>query len=175
MGKSPAIFDMDKLLWLNDHYMKTLPVEVVAERLKPFIAGQGHAAPDVAKLIQIIRNLLGRAKTLKEMTEMARFFFEEEIEYDSTAKAKFLTPAARPILERFLSDFRNLPLLDEVSQRALIETIAKEYGKKLVDVIQPIRVALSGKTASPGIFEVIDILGKDVVEKRIERAISTIS
>jgi glutamyl-tRNA synthetase len=174
VGKSPAIFDMDKLLWLNDHYIKSLPVELIAERLTPFIAALGHTA-DPVKLIQIIRNLQGRAKTLKEMAQMARFFFGEEIEYESAAKAKFLTPAARPILERFLNDFRELPSLDEASQRLLVETITKDYGKKLVDVIQPIRVALSGKVASPGIFEVIDILGKDVVERRIERAIASIA
>ena len=175
VGKSPAIFDMDKLLWLNDHYMKTLPVEVIAGRLMPFIAAQGHVAPEPAKLTQIIRNLLGRARTLKEMAQMAGFFFGEEIEYEASAKAKFLTQAARPILERFLNDFRQLPSLDDVSQRSLIETIARDYGKKLVDIVQPIRVALSGKAVSPGIFEVIDILGKDVVEERIKRAISSIS
>ena len=81
VGKSPAIFDMDKLLWLNDHYMKTLPVEVIAERLAPFIAAQGHAAPGPAKLTQIIRNFRGRAKTLKEMARMAGFLFGKEIEY----------------------------------------------------------------------------------------------
>jgi glutamyl-tRNA synthetase len=175
VGKSPAVFDMDKLLWLNDHYMKALPVEVIAERLEPFIAVLGHTIPDPAKLIQIIRNLRGRAKTLKEMAQMARFFFGEEIEYEPSAKAKFLTPPARLILERFLNDFRQLTSLDEASQKVLIETIAKDYEKKLVDIIQPIRVALSGKSVSPGIFEVIDILGKNVVEKRIERAIASIS
>ncbi|HME43422.1 MAG TPA: glutamate--tRNA ligase [Syntrophorhabdales bacterium] len=175
VGRSPAIFDMDKLLWLNDHYMKTLPVEVVAERLAPFITAQSRTAPDRAKLIQIIRNLLGRAKTLKEMAQMAGFFFGEEIEYETSAKAKFLTQAARPILEQFLKDFQELPSLDEASQRALIESIARDHGKKLVDIVQPIRVALSGKAVSPGIFEVIGILGKDLVKKRIERAISLIS
>jgi glutamyl-tRNA synthetase len=175
VGKSPAIFDMDKLLWLNDHYIKTLPVEVIAGRLTPFITAQGRAVPDPEKLTQIIRNLLGRAKTLKEMAEMAGFFFGEEIEYEASAKTKFLTQAARPILERFLKDFKELASLDEASQRTLIECIAKDYGKKLVDIVQPLRVALSGKAVSPGIFEVIGILGKYVVEKRIERAISSIS
>ena len=88
---------------------------------------------------------------------------------------KFLTPQTKPILERFLSDFRNLGATDETGQKSMVETIAQEHGKKLVDIIQPIRVALSGKTVSPGIFEVIGILGRDVVEKRIERAISSIS
>ncbi|HVN25166.1 MAG TPA: glutamate--tRNA ligase [Syntrophorhabdales bacterium] len=175
VGKSPAIFDMDKLLWLNDHYMKTLPVEVIADRLTPFIVARGHAAPEGATLVRIIRNLLGRAKTLKEMAQMAGFFFGEEIEYEPSARAKFLTEAARPILERFLGDFRQLSTLDEADQRSLIESIARDYGKKLVDIVQPIRVALTGKSVSPGIFEVIGILGKDVVEKRMERAISSLS
>jgi glutamyl-tRNA synthetase len=109
------------------------------------------------------------------MAQMARFFFGEEIEYEPSAKAKFLTPPARLILERFLNDFRQLTSLEEASQKVLIETIAKDHEKKLVDIIQPIRVALSGKAVSPGIFEVIDILGKNVVERRIERAIASIS
>jgi glutamyl-tRNA synthetase len=175
VGKSPAIFDMDKLLWLNDHYMKTLPVEVIAERLKPFIIALGHPPFDPAKLAPIIHNLRGRAKTLKEMAQMADFFFADEIEYEPSARDKFLTPQTKPILERFLSDFRTLAGTDETGQKSMIETIAQEHEKKLVDIIQPIRVALSGKTASPGIFEVIGILGRDVVEKRIERAISSIS
>lgn len=105
---------------------------------------------------------------------MADFFFRDEIEYEAAAKEKFLTSSSKPILERFLRDLRALPALGEAEQRAMVEAIAKEHGKKLVDVIQPVRVALSGKAVSPGIFEVIDILGKAVVERRIERAISSI-
>jgi glutamyl-tRNA synthetase len=175
VGRSPAIFDMDKLLWLNDHYMKSLPIEVIAERLAPFIAAQDQPAPEPEKLIRIIRNLLGRAKTLKEMARMGRFFFGEEIEYETSARAKFLSEATRPILVRFLNEFRQLPSLDEANLRTMIDTIARDYGKKLIDIVQPIRVALSGKTVSPGIFEVIEILGKEIVEKRIEQAITSIS
>jgi glutamyl-tRNA synthetase len=175
VGRSPAIFDMDKLLWLNDHYMKSLPIEVIAERLAPFITAQDQPAPEPEKLIRIIRNLLGRAKTLKEMAKMGRFFFGEEIEYETSARAKFLSEATRPILVRFLNEFRQLPSLDEANLRTMIDTIARDYGKKLIDIVQPIRVALSGKTVSPGIFEVIEILGKEIVEKRIEQAITSIS
>ncbi len=174
VGKSPAVFDMDKLLWLNDHYMKTLPVEVIAERFAPFVASRGYAVPDSAVLIRIIRNFLGRAKTLKEMAEMSGFFFGEALDYDAPAKAKFLTQAAKPILERFLAGFRQLTTLDEAAQRTLIEGIAQEYGKKLVDIVQPIRVALCGKSVSPGIFEVIGILGKEKVERRVEQALAQI-
>jgi glutamyl-tRNA synthetase len=175
VGKSAAIFDMEKLLWLNGHYMKSLPVEDIAGRFGPFLEARGYAVTEKTKLVPIVLNLRERAKTLKEMAQMADFFFREEIEYETAAKEKFLTPSSKPILERFLRDLRTLPVLSEAEQRAMVEAIAKEHGKKLVDVIQPVRVALSGKVVSPGIFEVIDILGKAVVERRIERAISSIT
>jgi glutamyl-tRNA synthetase len=175
VGKSAAIFDMEKLLWLNAHYMKSLPVEEIARRCKPFLEARGYAVTEKTRLVPIVLNLRERAKTLKEMAQMADFFFREEIEYEPSAKEKFLTPSSKPILERFLRDLRTLPVLGEPEQRAMVEAIAKEHGKKLVDVIQPVRVALSGRVVSPGIFEVIDILGKAVVERRIERAISSIT
>ena len=86
-----------------------------------------------------------------------------------------MTSAARPILERFLEDFSRLETLKEEDQRAFVEAIAKTFDKKLVEVIQPVRVALSGKEVTPGIFEVIEILGREKVEKRIAKAIASIT
>lgn len=174
VGKSPAIFDMDKLLWLNGHYIKHLPEAEIVRRLVPFIEALGVKTPDGEKLPLIVRNLKDRAKTLKEMANMALFFFSDDIHYDEAAQAKFLTTASKPILEDFLRGFRDLPSLEESHQRELIEGLAGNHGKKLVEIIQPIRVALSGKTVTPGIFEVIDILGRTAVETRIQRAIDSI-
>jgi glutamyl-tRNA synthetase len=175
VGRSPAIFDMDKLLWVNGHYMKTLPVDDIATRLIPFVEKMGYTVEDKGRLIKIVAILRERAKTLKEMAQMAEFFFRERIEYEPKAREKHLTPGAKAILERFLKDLSGLPHPGEAEQRALVEGIAKDLGKKLVEVIQPIRVALSGKDVTPGIFEVIDILGPETVEKRIKEAASSIS
>jgi glutamyl-tRNA synthetase len=175
VGRSPAIFDMDKLLWLNGRYMKTIPPDDIAARLVPFIERLGCEARDPAKLVKIVLILRERAKTLKEMAQMAEFFFKEDIVYEAGAREKHLTSAARPILERFLRDFEALPGLDEERQKALVEGVAKDFGKKLVGVVQPVRVALSGREVTPGIFEVIEILGKETVEKRIKRAIASIA
>ncbi len=76
VGKSPSIFDMDKLLWLNSHYLKTLPEAEIADRLEPFIEKLGIKVTDRSKLIPVVINLRDRAKTLKEMAEMAAFFFK---------------------------------------------------------------------------------------------------
>jgi len=174
VGTSAAIFDMDKLLWLNSHYIKTLPQEVIAERLVPFIEKMGFSVEEINSVIPIVSALRPRAKTLKEMAQMASFFFNDHVSYEKEAQEKFLTPQTKPILEHFLKEFQSLPSLHEEEQKKLVERLTHKYNKKVVEIVQPIRVALSGKTVSPGIFEVINILGKERVEKRILKAIQSI-
>ena len=176
VGKSPSIFDMDKLLWLNGYYMKTLPEQTIAERLIPFLERIGIKVQqnEIANIIPVVKIFKDRAKTLKEMASMAKFVFIDDFEYDETARGKFLTPDTRPILEAFLAGLKSLPSLEDAEQKRLIEGMVRGFNKKVVEIIQPIRVALSGKTVSPGIFEVITILGRESVEKRIERAIESI-
>jgi glutamyl-tRNA synthetase len=174
VGKSPSIFDMDKLSWLNSHYMKNLSEHTIAERFIPFMEETGIHIDDRSKLIPIVTNLKGRAKTLKEMALMAGFFFNDDVPYEETAREKYLTSETKPILDNFLTGFKNLSSLDEGGQKNLIERLTLENKKKIIEVVQPIRVALSGKTVSPGIFEVISILGRESVERRIKRAIESI-
>jgi len=171
VGKSPAIFDMDKLSWLNSYYIKNTDDHTIAKNLEYFLEKEGIAVDRKEKLIPVVKSLKERAKTLKEMASMAAYFFNDNIEYDEKAREKFLTPQTRDILESFLNGFKTLHTLDEASEKKIIEDIVRQTNKKVVDVIQPIRVALTGRAASPGIFEVIDILGRESVEKRIDRAI----
>ncbi|HEY3276891.1 MAG TPA: glutamate--tRNA ligase [Syntrophorhabdaceae bacterium] len=174
VGKSPSIFDLEKLTWLNGHYMKTLPEPTVVERLRPFLDKMDIDTGDGKRLAAVVSLLKERAKTLKEMAAMASVYFTDTFDYDEAARAKFLNPETKPVLEAFLAGFIALPSLDPEAQRLLVEGIAKEHNKKLVGVAQPIRVALTGRTVSPGIFEVIEILGKETVEKRIKKAIDSI-
>ncbi len=174
VGKSPSVFDMDKLSWLNGHYLKTLPAEDIAERFLPFLEQMGIAAPDRGQLVKIVVNLRERAKTLKEMAQMSEYFFRDDFPVDEAARTKFLTSATKPILIDFFEGLRGLPSLEEGAQKPLIEELTQKYDTKLVNIIQPIRVALCGRTVSPGIFEVIAILGKEEVEKRLARAIESI-
>jgi glutamyl-tRNA synthetase len=176
VGKSPAIFDIDKLSWLNSHYIKTLAAEEIADRLTPFIEALGISIEDKDKdmLLPIVINLRDRAKTLKEMAQMAEFLFRDDFSYDEAAREKFLTPASKPILEDFYGGLVSLPPLDEGKRKELIEGLSRKYDTKLNNIIQPIRVALSGKTVTPGIFEVMGILGKEQVLKRVKKAIESI-
>jgi len=175
VGRSPSVFDMDKLTWLNGHYLKTLPAEDIAERLLPFLESMGIKASCDGRLVRIVVNLRERARTLKEMAQMAEYFFRDDFVFDETARGKFLTAATKPILLDFVEGLKNVGSMDEEETlKALIEGLTKKHNAKPVGIIQPVRVALCGRTVSPGIFEVIAILGKEAVEKRLMRAVESI-
>ncbi|MHB8109210.1 MAG: glutamate--tRNA ligase [Syntrophorhabdaceae bacterium] len=175
VGKSPSVFDIDKLMWLNGHYLKTLPEADVARRLVPFLEKLGMEAANDPRLARIVINLRERARTLTEMAKMAEYFFKDDFPVDEAARAKFLTPATKPMLMDFAQSISSIPSMDEEEAvKNRIEELTKKYNAKPVAVIQPIRVALCGKTMSPGIFEVIAILGKECVESRLKRAIESI-
>ena len=175
VGKSPSVFDMDKLTWLNTHYLKTLPEDDIANRLLPFLEKIGIKAASDARLQTIVVNLRERAKTLKEMAQMAEYFFRDDHPVDDAARAKFLTAATKPILTDFAQAVQGIASLDDHEKvKSELENLTKKYNAKPVAVIQPIRVALCGRTVSPGIFDVMAILGKETVERRLKKAIESI-
>ncbi len=174
VGKSPAVFDMDKLLWLNSQYMKSIPPDEIARRLAPFLERAGCRPRNESHLLSIVMSLRERARTLQEMVEMARFYFDDEVVYEEKSREKYLTAATKPLLAAFLDRFSGLTGLSEEEQKPVLDAVAAEYGKKIVDVAQPVRVALTGRHVGPGIYEIIRILGKEVVEARVRKALLTI-
>ena len=112
--------------------------------------------------------LSARAKTLVEMAEMARFYFQDPRPYEDKAAAKFLTPENVPRLQEAARRLEGLPEpLAEETLAEMFTGLAAETGRKMKDVAQPVRVALTGKTASPGLYEIISILGKKETLARI--------
>ena len=173
VGKSPAVFNPEKLLWLNAHYIKEAKTERLAEEMKPLWPETAqNATPEFVQ--KIIADLQPRAKTLVEMASLADFYFTENINCDNEAGQKFLLPEVK----QYLKDIaESLPTLSDFS-KAGIEDFLKVFGQKrdikLKIIAQPLRVALTGKTVSPGIDEIMVTLGKDKVIKRIKDAISYI-
>lgn len=175
VGKSPAVFDIDKLLWINSHYIKTLPVELIAERLRPFLFELGIEVSDLVRLQRVVQTLRSRAKTLKEMAQMAYFYFREDYQFEAKGKEKFFNNVGKEILKSFLDYFEKLEHIKEEELRGLFEMLSKDFNVKLVDVVQVVRLAISGRLATPGIFEVMEILGKDSIIRRIKKAIEEIN
>jgi len=171
-NNSPSRFDMTKLLHLNAHYIKSADPDRIAGLLLPFLADRGIEAAPSAQLTAIVRTLQERARTLEEMADAAEFYFREK-PTDPKAAAKFLTPAIAPVLTDIAEAFSSLDPFTPTGMEETLHAVLERHGGNL-KVHQPIRVALTGGTASPGLFEVMEILGRDEVVHRLKAAITRI-
>jgi len=169
IGRSPARFDFTKLESVNAHYIRNTPDDELVRRIRqtlPELEGVSDLAGQIdaegwARLERAMPGLKPRAKTLVELVDTARYLFAERpLEMDPKAE-KQLTPEARQHLaalkERFaaVEDWSAEPLEETV------RTYAEEADVKLGKIAQPMRAALTGRTVSPGIFEVLEVLGRD--------------
>ena len=177
--KASALFDPDKLLWVNAQYIHHGEVKRLAALLQPFLdqAGLGDAARSAPEgwLERLVMALQERARTLQEMAAVATPYVRDNIPIEEAAAKKFLTPAIAPTLAK-LAD--RLSALSEFSKDTLEKTFKElldKEGIKMGQLAQPVRVALTGRTASPGIFDVIDLLGKDRTLTRLRKGIERAS
>ena len=177
VNTSAATFDADKLSWVNEQYIQSTPPEELAKHLEPHLVktgvlqeGHGLSPQEIAKVVPCLNQ---RAKTLVEMAEKSAFFFRKEVEFDEKAKNKFLTDESKPLLAKVVA---GLTALDEFSAEnieTLFKKIVEEEGLKLGKLAQPVRVALTGTTVSPGIYDVVLLLGKEECLKRLGNVINS--
>jgi glutamyl-tRNA synthetase len=175
VGKSPAIFNPEKLLWLNQHYITACSEEKLLALALPFWVKKGFDVSDHRYVLQVAANLRTRSKTLVEMANSGSFYFREDVDYDPEAAAKFLTPEYAGHLEAVVELIPGVADYTKDGLEAFLRSLAEERGTKLKWIAQAIRVALTGRTVSPGIDEVMVILGKERVIRKIRRAIDRIA
>jgi glutamyl-tRNA synthetase len=173
VGSAAAIFDRAKLEWVNGQWLQRLG-EDAAPRLRPFVERLGVADPPEPLLRAAVRNLNMRATTLVQMAEQARFYFEPPAEYEQPAAGKLLASAARPRLERLVRRLETTTPWDEATLEGAVRQLTGELGVKLVDLAQPVRLALTGRTASPPIFGIMADLGRDETLARLRAALARI-
>ncbi len=175
IGHSPGIFDTNKLLSLNaDHIKGKKPGDLV-KHLTPFLEKRRCKVNDQASMEKIIETLNTRSKTLEDMADGAMFYFAGDLVYDAKAAKKFLKRSSMEPLKLLLE---NLGAMDSFTKEGIEDAFKKVMettGLKLGKIAQPVRVALTGKTASPGIFEILEVLGKDKSVYRLEKAINHIN
>jgi glutamyl-tRNA synthetase len=160
VAPSAAIFDRTKLEWLSQHYMKQMDGARLAELAEPFVRVAGLEPGPPERLARIADTLKERARTLVELVEVGRFYFERPREYDPKAAPKLLTPVG---LERLDALIERLDALNAFTTDALervYRELTERLALKLVDLAQLTRLALTGRTASPPIFDVLAILGR---------------
>ena len=171
VGHSAAVFDKDKLQRLNQRYIQEAEPARLAELLPPFLAERGITDYDHGLLQACLPELTPRAKTLIELADWAEPFLKPEPEMDPKAVKKFLKPDTAPVLERVLGLVQEHGV-DPAAMEQAVRELSEELGIKLGGIAQPTRVALTGRTFSPGIFEVMDLLGRERVIARLKRALA---
>ncbi|MCL1926889.1 MAG: glutamate--tRNA ligase [Syntrophorhabdaceae bacterium] len=171
VGKSPSKFNMDKLLHLNAHYIKTSDPALIAELILPFLEKRGIHEKPTPWMARAVKTLQERSHTLEDMAEAMEFYFREK-PADPKAAAKFLTAGIAPVLSEIADEFAGLSDFDAQAENA-VKTVLDRRGGNL-KIHQPIRVAITGSSASPDLFDVIRLLGKDEVVRRLRNAVGRI-
>jgi glutamyl-tRNA synthetase len=177
VGRSGARADLAKLDWLNQHYLKERSSEALYEAARPFLERvAGGEVPRDERLDRTLDLLRERSHQLVEMSEKARFVLCDEIEIDPAAAKKHLRPAAREPLEALIPRLAALaewtiPALE----RAFEETCAALDGLKLGKLAQPVRVAVTGSGASPGIYETLEVVGPERTLARLRAGVALVA
>jgi len=176
VSDTPAIFDYKKLLWMNGEHMKRGPVEKRVQLVTPHLEAAGLVKQPVdgeklAFIRRVVEVVGDRLKMPRDIVELSDFFFLDEVEYEDKAGEKFLRrhyvgPAFRILEDRL----QKLHAYNELGIEEVMRGLAGEMGLKAGELIHPVRVALTGRRNSPGIFEVMTLLGKDKVLERLARA-----
>ncbi|MBI5195908.1 MAG: glutamate--tRNA ligase [Nitrospirae bacterium] len=178
VGKAAAVFNPEKLLWLNGQYIINTPAEKLAELvllflIKDKIISEGQEL-NKEWLSKANNTLKERSKTLVELANSLRYYIAEEVEYNEKAKEKFLNEKSRELLSELKSSLISLTGFSHQELEGAFKAVTEKHGVKLKDLAQPVRVAMTGGTESPGIFEVLEVLGKEKALKRLDKAIKTI-
>lgn len=179
MSKKAAIYDTKKLTWMNGQYLSELPLEKILPEVKPFFIKDGFVdeawfdthAEYFAKLVDVVRV---RVKTLQEVADASSYFFQDVTSYDEKGVAKHFKPESVALLEQCIVAIEADDVYDLASTKAAYNKIAADNNLALGKVIHPTRLALTGRTVSPGMFDVMVLLGKERTLERLHKAVEYI-
>ncbi|HEU4684394.1 MAG TPA: glutamate--tRNA ligase [Nitrospira sp.] len=173
--KSAAVFNPEKLLWLNHEYIKTSPPDSIVQELVPLLvrAGMEDEVRAVSKewLAQLVVLVRERTKTLTDMVMWVTPYFGQRVAYDEEAAKKYLTPTVAPALEKLLNRFQSFPAFSKPEWEEAFKQLVEQEGMKMGQLAQPVRVALTGRTASPGLFDVMEVLGRERTLDRLRQGL----
>jgi glutamyl-tRNA synthetase len=177
VGAAPGVFDHGKLDWLNAHWLRTTPPERLAEMLAPFWTAAGVDVRAVnargpSWLAAAIPLFVERVKTLLELARAMVFLFTAPTVFDPKAAEKFFTPKHLANLAEVRRLVAEAPDLAAETLEHHVRGLAERAGGKIVDYAQPLRVALTGTAASPPIFPILALLGREAALERLDRALA---
>lgn len=179
MSKKAAVYDTKKLTWMNGQYLSELPLEKILPEAETFFIKDELVTKEwlaenkeyFAKLVDTVRV---RVKTLQEVADASAYFFKDVEAYDEKGVAKHFKPEAAELLEKCIAALEADEVFDLTSTEAIYNKIAADNGLALGKVIHPTRLALTGRTVSPGMFDVMVLLGKEKTLARMRKAVEYI-
>ena len=180
VGKSGSVFDIKKLEWLNSHYINQLDVAARTDAVIPFWQQEGllDATKERDRLERIVDAVGERLTTFQDIIPQTRYFFTDAYEYDSKAVKKWWGGSdekkqkTREILTNLGQILKKIPTFDVETIESAIWKYTDENDIKRVAAMQTLRIALTGMSFGPSLFDIVALLGKDEVLKRIQRAIT---
>lgn len=179
IGKSPAVFDFDKLLWVNAEHIKMTPAATLASHVAEILTAGGLAGDNLAsdsRFIKLIESLKERTRTLVEMAKACNWFLVEESSFtiEPEAAEKHLKSAIKEPLCQLTEKLAALETFTEQSIETLFGEVVEEFQIKLGKLAQPVRVAVTGSSVSPPIYTVLEILGKEKTISRLKKTLATL-
>ncbi|RKO65848.1 glutamate--tRNA ligase [Desulfofundulus salinus] len=176
VAKNPAVFDLDKLNWLNGHYIRQSSLERVTDLAIPFLQKAGYISGEVTPeqyqwLKQLVATVRDYLTNLSEINQHVDIFFAPEVEPENEEARTVLAGEQVPrVLSALAEKIRSADGLDEETARSILKKLPRELGLGARKVYLPIRVALTGRTHGPELYQVIPLLGKEKVLARLARA-----
>ncbi|MCF1181848.1 glutamate--tRNA ligase [Marichromatium gracile] len=177
VNKAASAFNTDKLDWLNQHYLHHAEPSRIARLLSPHMGRLGIDPSTGPELAEVVKAQAARAKTLAELAEISAFCYQDFEAFDETSAKKHLRPVAREALERLRAAFEMMAYEDWQPDdlKRVVERVSEELEVKMGKVAQPLRVAIVGRAASPGIEETLMLVGKEATLRRIDKALAYIA
>ena len=175
VNKAASAFNTEKLLWINQHYIKQDDPARIARLLSPHMGNLGIDPAEGPDLVEVVRQQQERAKTLVEMVEISAFFYRDFDEFDQTAAKKHLKAAAQEPLQQVRDRLATLDEWDGEKLHQVVVNVAESLSLKMGKVAQPLRVAIVGRAASPGIDVTLQLVGREACLRRIDMALAYIN
>jgi len=171
VGRAAGVFNPEKLLWLNSHYMKSGDPQRIAELLKPFLQERGIDVSRGPDLVSVVRGLQERSTTLVQMAAGAAFYFTDQLDFDPKTRSKFFVEDNRQLFSELKAALAACDNFVEPELETVLHAVIEKRDLKFGKVAQPLRAALTGGAPSPGIYELLEVLGKERVLTRLEAAL----
>lgn len=160
VGRTAAQYDLKKFQFVQSSHLRALSDAEIAAKTRPYLK-DGASIDSDERFAAAIATVKTRAVTLVEAAEMVDFYFRDEVLFDDKAVAKFLVPAAEATLREFHAHLAAQPAFERAALEAATHAWLEQKGLKIKDVAQSARVSLTGKAQSPGLYEVLEVLGRE--------------